>query len=91
MKVKARFFAHFRDLFGGRERELVLGGGATVGDALSVLADTAERRRELFAGRELKPYVVVMVNGAPIASRGGLSSPLADGDILAVFPFIGGG
>jgi len=91
MTVKVKFFAYFRDLFGGRERELGLGGGSTVGDALARLCDTDERRREIFAGGELKPHLVVMVNGVPVQSLQGQATPLADGDTLALFPMLGGG
>jgi len=91
MKVKAKFFAYFRDLFQGRDREVVLLEGATVGDALAVLCDTPERRREVFAGDELKPHLVVMVNGIQVQSLRGLATPLAPGDTLAVFPILGGG
>ena len=91
MQIKAKFFAYFRDLFQGREREVVLLEGATVGDALAVLCDTPERRREVFAGDELKPHLVVMVNGVQVQSLRGLATPLAPGDTLAVFPILGGG
>jgi len=91
MRIKARFFAYFRDLFGGREREVLVDEGATVGGALAVLCDTPERRREIFAGEGLKPHLVVMVNGVHVESLGGLAAPLAPGDTIAVFPLLGGG
>jgi molybdopterin synthase sulfur carrier subunit len=91
MTIKAKFFAHFRDLFGGREREIAVGEGASVGEALAVLCDTPGRRGEIFSGGELKPHLVVMLNGVPIQSLRGLSTPLAQGDILAIFPIMGGG
>jgi MoaD family protein len=91
MTVKAKFFAYFRDLFQGRERELVIGEGATVGDALAVLCDTPDRRREIFAGQGLKLHLVVMVNGVHVESLRGLETPLAPGDTIAVFPMLGGG
>jgi len=91
MTIKAKFFAYFRDLFGGRDRDLAVGEGATVGDALTVLCDTPERRREIFTGGEIKPHLVVMLNGVPIQSLKGMSTPLAPGDTLAIFPIMGGG
>jgi len=91
MTIKAKFFAHFRDLFGGRTRDLTVAGGASAGDALEALCDTPERRAEVFSGGELKPHIVVMLNGVPIQSLKGLSTPLAPGDTLAVFPILGGG
>lgn len=91
MTVKAKFFAYFRDLFQGRERDVVLGEGGTVRDALVILCDTPERRREIFQGDGLKPHLIVMVNGVHVQSLQGLATPLSPGDILAVFPMLGGG
>ncbi len=91
MTFKAKFFAYFRDLFGGRERDFVVGEGATVRDALSLLCDTGERRREVFEGDSLKPHLVVMVNGVHVESLRGLHTVLSPGDTLAVFPMLGGG
>jgi len=91
MTVKVKFFAYFRDLFGGRERDLAVAAGAAVGDALGLLCDTPDLRREIFAGDDLKPHIVVMVNGTPIGSLEGLATPLSPGDTLAVFPLMGGG
>jgi len=91
MTVRAKFFAYFRDLFEGRERDIVVGEGATVRDALSLLCDTSERRREVFDGGRLKPHLVVMVNGVHVESLSGLDTALSPGDTLAVFPILGGG
>jgi molybdopterin synthase sulfur carrier subunit len=89
--VKAKFFATFRDLFGGRERDVDAGERSTVREVLEFLCGTPERRVEVFEGAGLKPQVVVMVNGIPIRSLQGLDTRLSDGDTLAVFPFLGGG
>jgi MoaD family protein len=91
MTIKAKFFAYFRDLYGGRERDLTVAPGATVGEALALLCDTPARRAEIFAGGGLKPHLVVMLNGIPVQSLRGLGTPLADGDTLAIFPVMGGG
>ena len=91
MTIKVKFFAYFREAFGGRDRDLVLRAGADVGDALTALGDTEARRAEIFAGAEIKPHLVVMLNGVPVQSLKGLATPLAEGDTLAVFPMMGGG
>lgn len=91
MTIKAKFFAYFRDLFGGRDRDLTIAAAATVGEALAVLCDTPARRAEIFAGAGLKPHLVVMLNGVPVQSLKGMATPLADGDTLAIFPIMGGG
>lgn len=91
MIVKAKFFAYFRELFGGRDRDVDVSAEGTVGEALGVLCDTPARLAEIFACGELKPHLVVLLNGVPIQSLKGLSTPLSDGDTLAVFPMMGGG
>jgi len=91
MTVKAKFFAYFRDLFGVRERDIAVAEGGTVRDALSLLCDTSERRREVFEGGGLKPHLVVMVNGVHVESLRGLDTALSPGDTLAIFPMLGGG
>ncbi|TRZ93048.1 MoaD family protein [bacterium] len=91
MKVKAKFFAYFREAFDGREREIVLPEGSAVGDLLDVLCDMPKRRAEVFEGNALKPLVIVMKNGTSINSLAGLATRLEDDDVIAVFPFIAGG
>ncbi len=91
MRIKANFFAYFKDLFGGRQVGLDLREGATVREALDALCDSPERRAEIFAGAGLKPHLVVMLNGVHIQSLHGLETALAADDTLAVFPFMGGG
>jgi len=91
--VKVRFFAYFREIFGGKEKVFGLDAGTTVAGLLELLGDTPLRRAEIFAGDDpvLKPHLVVLVNGSDLASAGGLAAGLRDGDTVAVFPLMGGG
>jgi MoaD family protein len=89
--VKVRFFAYFRELFGASELTTELPDGAAVGDLLENLCDSPVRKSEIFAGRLLCRHVVVMINGRPIDPRRGLKEPLHHGNVIAVFPFLGGG
>jgi len=91
MKIKVKFFAYFRDLFGGRERDVDIGAGRTLRDVLDILCDSEACRGEIFAGTELKPHLVIMLNGVHIQSLRGLDTELFGGDTIAVFPFLGGG
>ena len=91
MTVKAKFFAYFKDLFGGREKEVEVGAGRTVRDLLNLLCDTPARREEIFIGEGVKPHLVVMVNGVHMRALQGLDTKLAAGDTVAVFPFLIGG
>ena len=91
MTVKVKFFAYFRDVFDAREKSVSLPEGSTVGNLLNVLCDTRARRSEIFEGAGLKPLVLVMINGSPSGSFRGLATELAEGDIVAIFPFMAGG
>lgn len=91
MKVKVKFFAYFRELFEAREKVLDIPDKASVKTVLDLLCDTPQREDEVFAKGELKPHLVVMRNGVHIHSLDGLSTKVAEGDIIAVFPFIAGG
>jgi MoaD family protein len=92
LTIKVKFLAYFRDLFGEREKEVRLLEGSRLRDLLKALCDTAEREKQIFAEEEkLNPHTVIMKNGMPVQSSGGLAAPLADGDIIAIFPYLGGG
>jgi MoaD family protein len=86
MTVKVRFFAYFRDLFEGNEKRIELEADTTAGRLLDILGDTPARRKELGSR-----HLVVMINGTSISSRDGLATALHDGDVVAVFPLMGGG
>jgi sulfur-carrier protein len=91
-KVKIKFFGPFRDLFGGREIEVELPEEVRLRALLRRLCDTPDRVQQVFAGAEaLQPHVVIIKNGIPVRRPDGLETPLQDGDIIAIFPFLGGG
>jgi MoaD family protein len=89
--VKLKLYAYFRDLFGGREQEAALVPGSSGRDLLNLICDSSERREGIFSGQDLKPHIVVMINGSPLPSATGLDTPLRDGDVVSLFPFMGGG
>jgi molybdopterin converting factor small subunit len=89
--VRVRFLMHLRDLFGTRERGVSLRSGSTVGSLLIYLGDTVERRAALLAGTQVNAHVVVLKNGTPIRGEEGLAEVLADGDTVAIAPFVAGG
>ena len=91
MTIRVTFFAYLRDLFGGREKVVELDRPPTVGGLLSRISDTPERRREILKDDKLRSHLVVMVNGVHIGSLSGFDTLLAEGDTVAVFPFLAGG
>jgi len=65
-------------------RKVDLGGGATVGEVLDALPEGV---REMAARKELS----IMVNGADVSTRDGLSTNLQEGDEVVLLPFAHGG
>jgi MoaD family protein len=91
MKIRVKFFAYFRELFEAKHKLVVLADGSTVAELLRVLCDTPERRAEIFDKNGLRPDVVLMKNEMNVQSQKGLRTGLEEGDVLAIFPLIGGG
>ncbi|RLG46155.1 MAG: molybdopterin synthase sulfur carrier subunit [Thermoproteota archaeon] len=83
MRVRFRLFMAFREVVGSEEVELSLPDGATVGEALEALK------------REYPGLAPKLSPGRYILMRGGRwprdSDPLSDGDVLSLFPPVGGG
>jgi len=89
--VKIKFFAYFREMFGTKEKDLNAPSGSALRSVLELLADTPARRAGIFAGDELQPHLVVMINGAALPASTGLETALKGGDVVAIFPLMGGG
>ena len=92
IQVTVRFFGPFRELFGARGKTIDLPEGQSVRGLLERLCDNPERQRQAYsAAAGLSPYIVVMINGEPAPPAQGLDIPVRDGDVVAIFPFLGGG
>jgi len=92
VKVKVKFFAAFRELFGVAEREVELNGKASVRDLLNALCDSNECRQKLFdeAG-EIRRDVKMLRKGKRVQFLSEIDSELEDGDIISMFPPLFGG
>ena len=40
---------------------------------------------------DLLSVLIIMINGRHIAHVGGLDAPVSDGDVVSIFPLVGGG
>jgi molybdopterin converting factor small subunit len=88
MTVRVKFLANFRDLFDAREMDVTLPANARLRGLLELLCDSPERRAQVLTPAA---EVVIMKNGTPAQSLGGLDMPLEEGAVIAIFPFLGGG
>ena len=92
MKVKVKFFAAFRELFGGEERELELDSRASVRDLLDVLCDSNECRQKLFdESGKLRRGVKMLKKGRHVQFLDEAHAELEDGDVITMFPSMFGG
>jgi molybdopterin synthase sulfur carrier subunit len=92
MKVKVKFFAAFRELFGVEQKEIELASKASVRDLLNALCDSNECRQKLFddTGR-IRRDVKMLRRGRHIQLLEELHAELEDGDVISMFPPMFGG
>lgn len=92
MKVTIRSFATFRDIF-ANEREIECPDGSTVADIIDMLIEEKPAFRDaIFASPGvLQDHVNILRNGRNVYFENELQTVVADGDVLSLFPPVGGG
>lgn len=97
MKVSVRFFTTLREVTGKREEvlEFSKSEAVTVEKVLERLAERYGRgfTEYVYDGKtgEVKGFLQFLVNGRSVSTIKGLKTELADGDVLAILPPVGGG
>ncbi len=92
MRVKVKFFATFREIFGVAEKEIELGSKASFRDLLDTLCDSNECRQKLFDDTgKIRRDVKMLRKGKHVQLGAQLDSELEDGDIISMFPSMFGG
>jgi MoaD family protein len=80
--IRVQFFGQVREIANGNETEVA--DCSTVGSLLRLLSESY--------GHDFRPdALILMVNGRSIAHTGHLETPLETGDLVSIFPVIGGG
>jgi MoaD family protein len=97
LQVQVRFFTTLREITGRRQETLKFRDNENT-TINSVLTKLAKQHGKSFVDYvcdrktgEVKSYLQFLVNGRSTSTSGGLNSKLADGDILAIIPPVGGG
>ncbi len=94
MKIEVRLFANIRELAGQRTVVEELPSGASVGEVLQKICKRfGTKFREQVLGERGQPNetIKVLLNGHNIVFLNGAATKLKDGDVIAIFPPVGGG
>ena len=92
MKIRVKFFAAFKELFGGETKEIELENGSNIQDLLSLLCDSSQCRQRIFnSSGELRPDVKILKKGRHIQFLDGVHTELEKGDVIIIFPPLIGG
>ena len=93
MKINLKLFGRFIQIFQIDEKEIRLESGATILDLLNHLCKTQERRNSIFSStnRNLKPNVVIRINGRFIIHLNWLDTELEAGDRVEILTLHCGG
>jgi len=97
LKVSVRFFTTLREITGKREENMAFenAGNTTINSVLDRLAkrygkEFVEYVYDSKTG-QVKSFLQFLVNGRSTRTSDGLNTRLADGDVLAIIPPVGGG
>lgn len=97
MKISVRFFTSLREIIGKKEEtlEFQIGEIVTVDTVLKRLAELYGKSfvEYVYEGKtgNVKGFLQLLVNGRSASAFKGLNTELADGDVLAIIPPVGGG
>ena len=97
MQVSVRFFTSLREAVGKKEETLKFPQGVkvTVEVALKTLRQRYGKRfvEYVYDAKtgEVRGFLQFLVNGKSATTMNGLQTELADGDVLAILPPVGGG
>ena len=89
-----KLFADLAEITGEREVDVPVGSNEpTIAEALAALIERyPELEPRVYTDDgEIEPHLNLLQNGENISADGGLSTPVSEGDELALFPPVSGG
>jgi MoaD family protein len=97
LKISVRFFTSLREILGKKEETIEFPKAARV-TVDNVLEKLKQRYGKSFVEYvydpktgEMKGFLQILVNGRSSSTLNGMQTELADGDVLAILPPVGGG
>lgn len=97
MQILIRFFTSLREILGKKEEKVEFKIGEKV-SVDKVLEKLKQRHGKPFVEyvydpktEAIKGFLQLLVNGKNVSTLNGLQTELADGDVLAILPPVGGG
>ena len=97
MEISVRFFTILREVTGKKEKTIKFKTGETV-TVNAIIERLAKEYGKNFTDYvfdrrtgEVKGFLQFLINGRSASTIRGLETKLADGDILAIIPPVGGG
>ena len=92
MKVRVKFFATFRELFGCDAREVELEKGSRIQDLLNLICDSTLARQSVFdPSGGIRRDVKILKKGSRARFVSGGQTKLKEGDVIIIFPPLLGG
>lgn len=94
MKATVKFFTSLREITGKKEDEIQSPNIFTVEDLLDHLSKKYGKEFTSYLYDEMgkmRTYIQVLVNGRGIKALEGFETKLKEGDVVAIFPPVGGG
>ncbi|MFQ6081351.1 MAG: ubiquitin-like small modifier protein 1 [Candidatus Bathyarchaeia archaeon] len=91
-KVVVKFYTTLRELTG--EKQIEVRGDTVAGIVEKVVEKYGSKFRDTLFDKEtgrIKPFYSILVNGIRLSLREGLDTEVKDGDVIAIFPPVGGG
>lgn len=92
ISVQVDLHSHIQSAFGEKSIRISLSSPLTVRNLLNILCTSQKRYYTIFDDSDrLRSDVTLLQNGRNVVFLGGLDAELANGDKIAIFPFMAGG